>query len=256
MATFGDYSRYYDLFYGDKDYAEEAKFVDGLVREFARDKATILEIGSGTGKHAHELVLLGHSVHGIDVSETMLERAASLVADLPPQEAAGLRFEHGDARTYRAGRTFDAVMSLFHVMSYQTSNDDLRKAFTTAAEHLESGGTFLFDCWYGPTVLTDRPVRREKLLEDDDVHVTRIARPVMLPNENVCEVNYDVTVVSKLDGTVSTLTETHRVRYLFAPEVELLLDLCGFDLVRTCEFQTGGPLGFSTWNGCFVARKR
>lgn len=254
--AFGDYSRYYDLLYADKNYAEEAGFVDGLVREFACEKAAILEIGSGTGKHAHELVLLGHGVHGIDVSETMLERAAALAAGLPAQEARGLSFEHGDARTYRAGRTFDAVISLFHVMSYQTTNDDLRASFTTAADHLESGGVFLFDCWYGPTVLTDRPVVREKVLEDDGMRVTRIARPLMLPNHNICEVTYDVTVVSKTDGAVSTLAETHRVRYLFAPEVELLLDLCGFDLVRSCEFQTGGPLGFGTWNGCFVARKR
>jgi len=259
VAVFGAYSRYYDLFYGDKPYAEEVRFVDGLLRRHGLGDAEILEIGCGTGRHALELARAGHRVHGIDLSETMLERAHALVASAectPDLPAVWPTFELGDARAFRAGRTFDAVISLFHVMSYQVTNDDLMAAFRTAAAHLQPGGLFVFDCWYGPAVLMERPERRDKTLEGDGIRVRRIAVPVMRPNDDVCEVHYDITVTSVADGVESALTECHEMRYLFTPEIVLALGACGFDLVEACEFCTGAPLGFQTWNGCFVARKR
>ena len=36
------------------------------------------------------------------------------------------------------------MISLFHVMSYQTTNADLLAVFATAAAHLRPGGLFLF----------------------------------------------------------------------------------------------------------------
>lgn len=256
MTVFGAYARYYDLYYGDKDYSGEAAFIDGLIRKHGSGDASILEIGCGTGRHAAELALRGHRVHGIDLSEEMLGRAEKTRSAAGEPVASAFTFEIGDARTYRGGGTFDCVISLFHVMSYQTSNEDLLAAFTTAAEHLKPGGLFVFDCWYGPAVLTDRPARREKSLEDEAVRVTRIAVPHMDAARDVCEVVYDVTVVDKATGDTATLTESHPMRYLFSPEVELALSACGFDLAEQCEFPTGGPLSFDTWNGGFVARKR
>ncbi|MBE0476878.1 MAG: class I SAM-dependent methyltransferase [Coriobacteriia bacterium] len=252
--VFGAYSRYYGLFYGDKPYAEEAGFVDALLHEYGSGIVDLLELGCGTGRHAREFASLGYRVHGIDLSETMLEDASSG----PPgrSHSGALSFELADARTYRAGRTFDAVVSLFHVMSYQTTNGDLLASFRTAAEHLGSRGLFVFDCWYGPAVLTERPEHREKTLEDEAVRVTRLAEPVMRPNDDVCEVHYRITVAPKDGGEESVLEETHEMRYLFAPEVALALDSEGFDVVRSCEFGTGAELDFHTWNGCFVARKR
>jgi hypothetical protein len=57
------------------------------------------------------------------------------------------------------------VFSLFHVMSYQTSNKDLQDAFETAKINLKPGEIFIFDCWYGSSVLTDRPVGRVNALK-------------------------------------------------------------------------------------------
>lgn len=255
MSSFGVYARYYDLFYGEKDYAGEAAFVHGILREHGLPAAEILEIGCGTGRHALELAAHGHGVHGIDLSEGMLERAAELRAGAGAHTES-LSFEFGDARTYRSGRTFDAVISLFHVMSYQTSNDDLLAAFRTAAVHLAPGGLFVFDCWYGPAVLSERPERRERTLSDDAVEVSRVATPAMDAQSDVCEVRYDISVTDRLTGATESLSELHPMRYLFSPEVAIALDVCGLDMVAQCEFGTGQPLSFSTWNGCFVARKR
>jgi SAM-dependent methyltransferase len=218
--VFDAYARYYDLLYRDKDYAGESEYVAAHIRKQAPQAKRILELGCGTGAHAEHLARMGYTVHGVDMSEAMLARAEMRKATLPPEIAARLSYGLGDVRTVRIGEIYDAVISLFHVMSYQTTNTDLEAAFETASVHLQPGGLFLFDFWYGPAVLTQLPEVRVKRLEDDDIKVTRIAEPVMQVNEDVVEVNYTVLIETKATGRVEQLRETHRMRYFFLPELE------------------------------------
>jgi len=139
-------------------------------------------------------------------------------------------------------------------MSYQTANDDLRAAFATARQHLNPGGLFLFDCWYGPAVLTDRPAVRVKRVEDDEIAVTRLVEPAMFANDNLVETHYQVLVRDKATGAVEELYETHRMRYLFRPELEFLLGEAGMKIEAAAEWMTGRQPGFDTWGVCFVVR--
>ena len=147
MSIFSAYSRYYDLLNHDKDYAGDARYVFDLLTRHAPGARHVVETGCGTGGHACELAALGLDVHGVDISAGMLEMAEQKRSSLAPELAHRLRFTQGDLRTVRLGERADAVISLFHVMSYQTSNADLTAAFATAREHLAEGGVFIFDCW-------------------------------------------------------------------------------------------------------------
>ena len=49
-AVFADYSRYYDLLYGDKDYDAETAYVHALLARHGLSRASVLEFGSGTGR--------------------------------------------------------------------------------------------------------------------------------------------------------------------------------------------------------------
>lgn len=221
-TVFDAYSRYYDLLYRDKDYAGEASYIASQLRRHAPGAARILELGCGTGGHAEHLARMGFAVSGIDQSETMLAEAVARKANLPPEIARRLAFAPGDARTARTGEIYDAVISLFHVMSYQTTDADLEAVFATAAAHLRPGGLFLYDFWYGPAVLAQRPQARVKRLEDERIRVTRDARPAMHDDQRVVEVHYAVRIESKESGAVQHLRETHRMRYLFLPELAAL----------------------------------
>jgi SAM-dependent methyltransferase len=254
VSVFAGYSRYYDLLYRDKDYVSEANYVVDLIRRHSPNVKTALEIGCGTGAHAATMAGLGLEIAGVDMSEGMLELADARRASLDDEIAARVTFEQGDARTVRLGKKFDAVMALFHVMSYQTSNEDLAAVFATAREHVKQNGIFLFDCWYGPAVLRQWPTVTTKHLEDETTEVNRRADPVMHPNENVVDVNYTVMVTDKVTGTVDTLRETHRMRYLFTPEIEAALETAGMRLVDSRGWMTDDAPGFSTWGACFIAR--
>lgn len=255
MSVFGAYSRYYNLLYKDKDYAGEAEYIHGLVHKYHPGAKTLLNLGCGTGRHDILLAGKGYDVTGVDMSKEMLAVALSNLSTLNPHPLlSSLNFHQGDIRTVSLGRTFDVVTSLFHVMSYQVTNADLLAAFATVREHLNPGGIFIFDCWYGPAVLTDRPAVRVKRLEDEDISVTRIAEPVMHPNENVVDVNYHVFIRDKANGEAEELKETHRMRYLFRPEIEFFLAQSGLTPIDSSEWMSGKAPGFDTWGVCFLAR--
>ena len=254
MTVFAGYSRYYDLLYRDKDYSAEAQWIVGLLQKHTPDARSILEIGSGTGLHAALLAGHGYEVTGIDLSKGMLDSAEARRADLPVDIASRLSFAPGDARTFRLGRKFDAVISLFHVMSYQTSNDDLAAAFASAREHLKPGGVFMFDCWYGPAVIRQWPAVAVKQFSDESTEVNRIAEPVIHATRNVVDVNYTVTVADKITGAKEVLRETHRMRYLFSPEIETTLAAAGIRLIESRGWLTDSEPDFSTWGACFIGR--
>jgi len=231
MSVFGSYSRYYDLLYRDKDYVSEAGYVRSLIQQYRPSASSLLDLGCGTGRHALLLAEMGYRVSGVDLSETMLasaqERLRLRSAGLGQSAFVPPQFVRGDVRSIRLGSKFDVVVSLFHVMSYQIENEDLQGALATIREHLVPGGLFVFDCWYGPAVLSDRPQVRIRRLEDDAISVTRCAEPVLHANSNVVDVNYHVFIRDKATQQVDELKDAHRMRYLFAPEVQLLLEAAG-----------------------------
>ena len=87
MTIFGDYARYYDVLYQDKDYAGEADFVLSCLVRRQGEPRTLLDLGCGTGRHGLEMARRGVSVTGVDMSATMLEmgrQALAAAPDLPP----------------------------------------------------------------------------------------------------------------------------------------------------------------------------
>jgi len=259
MTIFRNYATYYNLLYKDKDYAGEVEYVHNLFQKYRPGTMSILNLGCGTGRHDFLLAEKGYKVTGVDMSEEMLAVANSQLSSLSAHPSTAdsqlstLNFRQGDIRSIRLNRTFDVIISLFHVISYQTTNEDLASAFATAKAHLKPGGIFIFDCWYGPAVLTDRPMVRVRRLEDEDIQITRIAEPVMHPNENIVDVNYHVFIKDKLQGSYEEVRENHRMRYLFMPEINQLLKAAGLTTISCEEWMTAKEPGVDTWGVTVVA---
>jgi SAM-dependent methyltransferase len=255
--NFGHYSRYYDLLYSDKDYVGETVYIHSLISAHSLiPAASLLELGCGTGIHALMLnATSGLNVLGVDLSETMLESARARAATKGVTEDR-VSFHKGDVCSFRIDSKFDVVASLFHVVSYQITERRLNAQFETAATHLNKDGLFIFDFWYGPAVLSQRPSVRTKRLSDEYIAITRLAEPVIRDTENVVEVNYDLFVLDRATGLATELRETHEMRYLFLPEIDLLLGAHGFVRERAEEWMTGKPPSLDSWGVCIVARKQ
>ena len=253
---FGHYGRYYDLLYQDKDYGAETAYIRSLIEQFSKGRRTILEIGCGTGRHAELLSRAGFDVTGVERSEEMIEAAACRVQPTTKHVSGSFRVTQGDGRTIRLNQRFDCVLSLFHVVSYQTSNSDVQAMLETAALHLEDRGTFIFDVWYGPAVLSLRPAVRIRRMEDDHTHVLRVAEPVMNVSHNVVEVDYTMIITDKVSGRVEKFHESHRMRYFFEPELCFLAESSGMELIHCEQWLDGAAPSQETWGVTIVLQKR
>lgn len=244
-----EYSSVYDSMYADKDYAGECAYLQKLFKKAGLKPATILDLGCGTGSHAVPLAKKGYKVTGVDRSPGMLAEAARKARE------AGVtaRFIEGDLTKLRSPGRFDAVICMFAVMGYQLSNGDLAAVCRLARESLAPGGVFVFDCWYGPAVLTCPPVTKIKEVPAArGEKIIRYTTPELNAFKQTVKVNFRVWRVKK--NMVSENSETHEMRFFFPQEIKYFLEAAGFAKVEIYPFlETGRRITSSDWNMTVVA---
>ncbi len=232
MNTFRDYAKYYDLVYQDKDYKAECDFLQSIFSKyFSKPVRTILDLGCGTGGHALILAEKGYKVAGVDLSREMLEVARKKAKE----RRLNIEFIQGDIRNMGLNQKFDAVISMFAVISYQITNEDLMSVFKTASRHLKKNGLFIFDAWFGPAVLIQKPSDRFKVIEKDNERIIRFATPVLDILNHTVDVKYKIIKLSK-NKVLDEVDEVHKVRFLFPQEIGLICNMTGFEVLELCPF--------------------
>lgn len=244
--NFERYAAYYDLIYSDKDYRAETEYVHSLLLKNMLTCGAVLELGSGTGRHGRMLGELGYEVTGVEISPEMLKKSS-----------VTSNFKHvlGDIKSFRSSQKFDAVISLFHVVSYQVMNHEVESVFKTANVHLEKGGLFIFDIWYGPAVCELKPETRVKRFKNECMEISRIAESEIHPNENCVDVNYTLFAKDRKSDKYDVVKESHRLRFFSIPELSYVASKNEFELVGAEEFLSGARPSEKTWGVCFVMRK-
>lgn len=236
------YAAAYDALYEEKDYEAECDLVERVFAQYGEGRfRSILDLGCGTGNHAIPLARRGYEVVGVDRAEAMLERARE-------KTGAGASFVLGDIREVRLGREFDAALILFAVLGYQHADDDVLAALRTAREHLRPGGLLLFDVWFGPAVLREKPERRERTVESDSGRIVRSSEGRLDEKRHVVAVDFRVQRFEG-DDLVAETEERHEMRYFGADELESFLTASGLKLVRLGAFPgVDADPDETTWN--------
>lgn len=244
--NFQFYAKYYNLLYKDKDYSAEVKYVINKLNEYGSQIKKILEYGSGSGGHGLLLQKNGFEVFGLERSEEMVALASQ----------NGLSCQVADISSFDLDEDYDAVIALFHVVSYLTSNEALVDAFRNAHKHLHEGGVFLFDVWYSPAVYEQKAVPRVKRMQNSELMVTRIAEPKADVNKNMVDVRFTLITKDLKTGKVLELNESHPMRHFSIPEIDLLAKYTGFELIHAEEFLSGDEPSEKTWGVCFTLKKK
>ncbi|KKO20367.1 MAG: class I SAM-dependent methyltransferase [Candidatus Brocadia sp.] len=246
------YANAYDDLYQDKDYEKECDFIEAIFKKFDYKPTTILDLGCGTGGHALILSKRGYKVTGIDRSEYMLEIAKSKA------HAADIAIEYveGDITSINLNRKFDAVVSMFAVMSYQTTNAAIAAVCKLAKDCLVPGGLFMFDCWHGPAVLTDKPTPRIKEVNSGKGEkVIRFTEPQLDIISHIVKVTFKVWNVK--NNELSEANETHPMRFLFPQEIKYFLEVAGFDNINFYPFlNLDRDLTVNDWNMMVVGKQK
>lgn len=233
-GAFGpEYSASYDALYADKDYDAECDLLERIFRRSGQHVGTVLDLGCGTGAHAVRLAQRGYEVVGVDLSAGMLDAAQRRADRAGP---ASVTFVRGDIRSVRLDRQFDAVIGMFAVLGYQTSDEDVARALETVRRHLAPGGRFVFDVWYGPAVEALGPSSRTKTVRHGKHEIERLATGVLEPERHLCTVAYRLTTRLR-DGAAEVVSEeTHRMRYFFREELEVKLRAASLTPLRMTSF--------------------
>lgn len=245
-----EYSDSYDALYADKDYGAECDLVEEIFRRADRPVRSLLDLGCGTGRHSIELARRGYEVVGVDLSEAMLERARRRAVG---KLAGTTAFHCGDIQTIQLDRRFDAVLSMFAVVGYQISDVAVRSTLANVRRHLEPGGVFIFDVWYGPAVAAVGPSARVKVVPVDGGEIERKAVGTLESGSHVCTVKYELTRRSAGEPD-ATAAETHRMRYFFEDELGKFLSEVGLTLKSLTAFpDVDQAPSVDSWNVLAVA---
>ena len=251
MSTFDKYAPWYDLLYQDKDYESESSFVEDQLRSHGAMSGKLLDLGCGTGIHAVEFARRGWTVTGVDLSADMIRRAKTRLS------SCGQRviFRQGNVCEPGPERDFDVAISLFHVVSYQTSHAKLRDMLINAGRALKPGGILLFDYWYGGAVLAQGVETRVKVVEKAPLRVTRIAQSNHIEPDARVQVNYTLFCEDTSSSSIHRIEETHHLRYWFPFEIEALLRTTGFEPIGHYAWLSTKPPASDVWAAYSVARK-
>lgn len=108
---------------------------------------TLVDLGCGAGASTFEfarLIAPTGAIHGIDVSEPLIERARQRQGEL---EAGNVSFAIADAQEQQLGSgDYDVGVSRFGLMFFS----DTEKAFRNIARSIRPGGRLVFAAWAGP----------------------------------------------------------------------------------------------------------
>ena len=245
------YADIYDSIYRNKDYDEECNIIRTLFNSYGDGCIlSVLDLGCGTGNHALRLADMGYRVAGVDRSEEMLD-----IARVKSEEKGLLvALYHGDIKSVAIDQMFDAAILMFAVLGYQTTNNDLIQTLRNVRRHLRVGGLLVFDVWYGPAVLSQKPGERVSVAEGEDTTIIRLSSGVLDTLRHVCDVRFKAYKIEKRQ-LVDEATEVHRMRFFFPQEIAFFLESAGFEVTHMGPFpEREGELSDLTWNALVVAR--
>ena len=159
---------YYHILYKDRNYREAQIFMDNLTHYLnLPEKAKVLDLACGKGRHAIYLNQLGFDVLGADLSENSIAEANKNTNDT-------LHFVVNDKRE-PYDEKFDAIFNLFTSFGYFENREDDIKTLLAIKESLSEYGFAVID-FMNSQVVTDHLIPEEtKEVDGITFHIKRFA---------------------------------------------------------------------------------
>ncbi len=195
----------------------------------------VLELGCGTGRCTLPIALAGIPVTGLDVNESMLTRARQKAQKIHLQEK--VKWICGDMTNFGLKQKFSLIIIPYRSFLHLLTIRDQVHALDCIRQHLTDDGILAFNIFV-PSV--------KHFYEMDNRYAYRGSYPVPGKKETV-ELSdfteYDhfsqqANVIryyehySQSGQLIERIRTTFRLRYIYPPELNHLLTLCGFKIIR------------------------
>ncbi|MGO4820786.1 MULTISPECIES: class I SAM-dependent methyltransferase [unclassified Flavobacterium] len=157
---------YYHILYKDRNYREAQVFMDNLTHYLnLPEKAKVLDLACGKGRHSIYLNQLGFNVLGADLSENSILEASKNTND-------NLSFKVHDMREPFEEK-FDAIFNLFTSFGYFENDEDNLTTLKAIKESLSEYGFAVIDFMNVTQVLNTLVPEETKTVDGIDFHLKR-----------------------------------------------------------------------------------
>jgi len=171
------------------------------------------------------------------------------------KKTKGFTFQYGDACKIKLKKKYDIVLSLFHVLSYQTSEININNFFKNARYHLNSNGLFGFDFWYTNAVNAQKPHIRLIELKKKGFKLIRLAEPSKDCYKNTISINYTIILKNLKNTLVNVIKENHKMRHFSLSDLSRLCKKYKFQCLHVGELISNNKPSKNTW-GVFCLLKK
>ncbi len=157
---------YYHILYKERNYREAQIFMDNLTHYLnLPEKAKVLDLCCGKGRHSIYLNQLGFDVIGADLSENSIAEASK-------NENTNLHFQVHDMRE-KFDDKFDAIFNLFTSFGYFENDDDNLTTLKAIKESLTEHGFAVIDFMNVNQVIANLVPEEVKTVEGIDFQIKR-----------------------------------------------------------------------------------
>lgn len=159
-------SPYYHILYKDRNYREAQIFMDNLTHYLnLPEKAKVLDLACGKGRHSIYLNQLGFTVIGADLSENSICEANKNANE-------NLHFQVHDMREPFEDK-FDGIFNLFTSFGYFENDDDNLKTLIAIKNSLTEYGFAVIDFMNVNQVIATLVPEETKTVDGIDFHIKR-----------------------------------------------------------------------------------
>ena len=252
--SFNDqYAQAYDLLNSGKPYSQEVEFLQKIFTDFSSTKnaiSSVLDLGCGSGMHLSFFAPETLKV-GVDFSSSMLDKASKL-------NLSNSEFTLSKIQNFKSSTKFDLVFSLFHVISYQITDRQLRDTFIAIENSLSKNGIAIFDFWHRPAWDFDPPVTRITQRNNETLNVVRVSRPLVDGVEGTVAIDMDLFIrnTHTKNGLYQHHTEHHIMRAFTLSELRLVAEIAGLQIVAVGPWMSQSrEISSTDWYGWMALSK-
>lgn len=217
-----------------------ARDVEYYVRTIGPAPATVLELGSGTGRVAIPLAESGHTVYALDNSPDMHQ---VLRGKVPASLRDRIAQVEGDMRDFSLGMLFDFILLGLNTVFALVEAEDRRDCFRSVSRHLKPDGKFILDFSLPSASLKSN----KKGSYDLSVYQESPNRACVVLTYERYEAKRQLSILNFLtlevaDGKISRAYVTPAAEYYpSVGEIQLLIEGVGMEIAETLGDYDGRP---------------
>lgn len=241
------------------DWPGEIAFYNRLVDRLDPADGSVLEIACGTGRVTNQIAERGVRTVGIDVSQAMLDVAASGSAHL-----TNVEYVCADMRGFELHQKFELAISPGHSFMLLLTPQDQLDCLASVRNHLKPNGRLVLHLdqqnidWLGRVAIVDKGRAEQLSTVTDPETGNSVERTIAWFYDPPTQTNSFTSTWREVSETGESLAEWSRgpvpVHCIFPSEAEHLLGRAGFEVEALYGDFDEGPLTPESEEMIWVAR--